>query len=365
VNAGPTNLPAIGTRDDPHAQARQARRRPLLLHSLAEFREIFEIIYAHREISTVVEIGVESGQVSAVYAELGASSVYCVDPHATEELRATLAARHGALHLVARPSPEALAELPTADLYVVDGDHNYATVRREVGWILANAPRAVVVLHDLLWPCSRRDLYYQPSPLPQEDRHLCSAEGPTIWHDRLTPAGFVGAGAFTCAREAGGERNGVLTAVEDALAEVGERDWHLELIPAIFGLGVIVRRTPDSAPLIEALRPYGRSRLLATLENNRMALYTRLLQLQYEAATHAAEADRAAETIADQHRQIQRLGEEVNAAVRRHRGREEGLRRENAQLRQLLADLGAGRRAEFLVGRLKPLLVRMLRRSRR
>jgi hypothetical protein len=83
---------AIGTRQDPHAQEREARSQPLLLHSMSVFREIFAIIFDHREISTVVEVGVESGAVSGVYAELGASSVYCVDPQPTEELRANLAA---------------------------------------------------------------------------------------------------------------------------------------------------------------------------------------------------------------------------------------------------------------------------------
>jgi len=82
---------AIGTQN-PHPQEREARSQPLLLHSMSVFREIFAIIFDHREISTVVEVGVESGAVSGVYAELGASSVYCVDPQPTEELRANLAA---------------------------------------------------------------------------------------------------------------------------------------------------------------------------------------------------------------------------------------------------------------------------------
>ena len=36
------------------------------------------------------------------------------------------------LHLVTEPSPAALADLPVAELYVVDGDHNYAVVRAEL-----------------------------------------------------------------------------------------------------------------------------------------------------------------------------------------------------------------------------------------
>jgi hypothetical protein len=276
----------IGTRVDPHAQIRAARELPLLLHSLSVFREIFEVVFAKRDISTVVEVGVESGRVSGMYLELGASAVYCVDPHPSDELRANLA-KNDALHLVEKLSPAALAELPVADLYVLDGDHNYAVVLQEVRWILANAPDAVIVVHDVLWPCSRRDLYYEPSPLGPQDKLPSSADGPTVWQDGLTPAGFVGLGAFTSARQAGGERNGVLTAVEDALAE-GD-GWQFALVPAVFGLGVMVRQTPE---LFESLRPYTKSRLLATMENNRIALFTHVLQLNFELDRLKADAGR-------------------------------------------------------------------------
>jgi hypothetical protein len=270
-----------GTRVDPHHQVRSARSAPLLLHSLTVFRELLEPLLDARGVRTVVEVGVESGAVSGVYRELGAETVYCVDPAPSAELRESLAARDG-LTLVERASPEVLAELPVADLYVLDGDHNHATVRGELDWILHHAPDALVLLHDVLWPWGRRDLYYQPSSVA--DPHPSSDDGPTVWADELTPAGFVGLGAFRCAREAGGERNGVLTAVEDALA--AHRDeWTLRIVPAVFGLGVLVRRgSAAEQAVLDVVRPYADSELLATMEDNRIALYTRVLQLQYEAA---------------------------------------------------------------------------------
>ena len=70
----------IGSREDPYSQARSARSLPLLLHSMSVFREMFAVIFANREIRTVVEVGVESGQVSSVYTDLGAEVVHCVDP---------------------------------------------------------------------------------------------------------------------------------------------------------------------------------------------------------------------------------------------------------------------------------------------
>lgn len=324
----PPNL--LGSRTDPNAQARAARQQPLLLHSLSLFRELFEVVFAHRDISTVVEVGVESGHASSLYAELGASTVYCVEPSPTSELRAAFR-KHENLELVEQASPEALVQLPPADLYVLDGDHNYATIRREVDWILVHAPDALIACHDVLWPSSRRDQYYEPSELTMNERFAPTEEGPTIWHDDVTPAGFVGGGAFTCSARAGGERNGVLTALEDVLA--GTSDRHLELIPAVFGLGIVLRRDsePDAA-LARSLQPYSRSQLLATMENNRIALYTRVLQLQYEAAEHAHDADRMAGAISSQQTDIESLRGKIDSIKDRHAQHAEHLRQENRRL---------------------------------
>ncbi|MFL6144087.1 MAG: class I SAM-dependent methyltransferase [Labedaea sp.] len=291
-----------GSREDPHLQARLARQQPILLHSMSVFRELFKIIFDSRKIGTVVEVGVESGQVSSMYAELGATAVYCVDPQPTEEMQAALAG-NDVLHPVMGWSPAVLDDLPVADLYVLDGDHNYATVHRELSWLTANAPDAVIVLHDVLWPCARRDLYYQPSMVDPGDRHPDTADGPTVWHDELTPAGFVGLGVSTAARSAGGERNGVLTAVEDAVAEAPD-GWRFELVPAVFGMGIMVRTCAEADPMLDRLAPFIDSRLLALMENNRIALYTRVLQMQYEAVAHGDHADQLAETITRQRHEL-------------------------------------------------------------
>lgn len=323
----------IGSREDPHAQARAARQQPLLLHSMSAFREMFAILFAHREIKTVVEVGVESGQVSSIYTDLGASKVYCVDPFPSDALRATLAPNPG-LELVEEFSPEVLAKLPPAELYVLDGDHNYAVLHGELTWLLKNTPDAVIALHDVLWPWARRDLYYEPSRLTGEDKHPTSEDGPTVSHDDLTPAGFVGLGSFTVAVEAGGERNGVLTAIEDAVAEAGD-EWQFVIVPAVFGMGVLVRKgAPGAKKILDALKPYTSSELLAMLENNRIALYTRVLELQYEAVAHANDADRLAESIALQRHEIARLRAEVDKL----RAEADGLRDANERLEQELRD---------------------------
>lgn len=337
------------TRHDPFAQAREARHGPLLLHRLSLFEEIFALLFREREIRRVVEVGVESGGVSAMYARLGAEVVHCVEPFPTDEMRASLD-EHDQIHLVERSSPDVFDELPAADLYVLDGDHNYAVVSRELDWITRNAPDALVVLHDVLWPCGRRDLYYQPTSLDAECRHPDSADGPTVWHDDVTPAGFVGAGTFTSAVEAGGDRNGVLTAVEDVLGQHPER-WWLRVIPAVFGLGVVGRAdSPDADAIRNALEPSATSNLLAALENNRIALYTSVLQMQYDAAAHAGHADELSETVSHQQQEIQVLREELNTLreaqgqLREERVAKLEIQRERDHLRSQLSPLPSVRR---------------------
>lgn len=324
----------IGDRTDPYAQARTARQQPFLLHSMSVFREMFQILFAHKKIKSVVEVGVESGQVSSIYTDLGAEKVYCIDPYPTTELRETLA-KNPKLELVERPSPQVLGELPPADLYVLDGDHNYAVLHGELTYLLKHTPDAVIALHDVLWPWSRRDLYYEPTLLEGDAKHTASMDqGPTIWHDELTPAGFVGHGIYSVAVEAGGERNGVLTAIEDAIAEADD-EWLFVIVPAVFGMGVMVRKdAPFAKKALDGLKPYTSSKLLAMMENNRIAMYTRVLQMQYEAVAAAENHDRFAEQISAQRVEIDRL----HGDLARQSHELNVLREQNAVLQRQLRD---------------------------
>ncbi|PXW35806.1 UNVERIFIED_CONTAM: methyltransferase family protein [Williamsia faeni] len=316
--------PEFGDRDDPHAQARNARNAPLLLHSLTLFSEVIGRIFAAARPATVVEVGVESGGASSIYLDHGADDVYCIESSPTEEMRNTLAANAN-LHLVEGFSPEILDSIPNGDVYILDGDHNYVTVRRELDWILAKVPDAIVILHDVLWPWGRRDLYYNAAAIDTDCVHEHGDDGPTVWHDEVTPAGFVGLGQFTVATEAGGEGNGVLTAVEDALAAQPQGSHEFALVPAIFGLGIIYPTgDPDRVDrLRSALEPYSDSPLLAAMENNRIALYTRVLAMQYEMAAAAVNRD---ELVHQLDRQRDEHHREIAELQRRHHNEMAALR---------------------------------------
>lgn len=277
--------PFLDTRDDPHGQARLAREMPLLLHSLGEFEPLIEPLLAAVTPERVIEIGGETGQSAAAYLAAGAKEVVCVDPAPTDELSRLAEGQEG-LTLVTERSPDCIPSLPRSSFWALDGDHNYATVGAELEAILARASAdgepPLILLHDVLWPCARRDLYYDPAALDAATVHPHSWDaGPSVFSESLTPSGFVSVGAYAIAIDAGGEQNGVRTAVEDVLAERPQLAF--AIVPAVFGLGVVYDSgAPWAGRVAELLRPWDRSPLLTRLELNRIALYSRVLELQYE-----------------------------------------------------------------------------------
>jgi len=259
---------------------------PLLLHSLTFYAELIEQLAALPACADVVEIGSESGEMSVRLATAAArrgGMLWVVEPEPSELLRG-FAADHPNVRIVEGYSPEALAGVPPAGLYVVDGDHNYVTVRGEVEAIFADgAPLdTLAVMHDVGWPSGRRDQYYAPDRLPAD----------AVWPHSFTRGavpgstelaseghGFRGEGAFAFAIHEGGPRNGVLTAIEDVL--VGQPSLGLLTTPLVFGLGVIGHRThPQWQDVEKLLAPYVDNPTLAAAEQNRLDLLMHVIELQ-------------------------------------------------------------------------------------
>src|SRR5690349_6399987 len=75
-----------------------------------------------------------------------------------------------------------LPDAPAFDVALIDGDHNWYTVYNELRLLRDAARRArqhlpVLILHDVCWPYSRRDLYYEPSQIPPEFRQPYAQRG--------------------------------------------------------------------------------------------------------------------------------------------------------------------------------------------
>lgn len=275
---------------------------PLLLHSLATFRrEILgslDIANPRR----IVEIGSESGGFTAeleAWASRSDAVVVSIDP-LPAPLTVELAESSPHLEVVAAASPEALEGLESAQAYVVDGDHNYATVSAELGHALAGGDDALVILHDVGWPWARRDLYYAPERLMPAQRHEYSFRGGVKpGRTELRPDGFRGGGNFACAEREGGPRNGVLTAVEDFMGV--HSGLRFIRIPCVFGVGFLYPEAASWADRLTAfLEPFKESPLLQTLEQNRIALFLRVLDLQDTIEAERARADRVITGLQDQ-----------------------------------------------------------------
>lgn len=254
---------------------------PLLLHSLAEFRSLILPILDAVAPKRIVEIGGEGGQLTellATWAVEHGATVACVDPVPSQYLRRLDG--EGPVRLVEAKSPDVLEEIGPFDLYVVDGDHNYHVVSGELSAIFGDheGPAPVALLHDVAWPAARRDQYYDPADVPQGarwpyDYQRGAVPGePELQADR----GFHGAGAFAYAVDEGGSANGVLTAVEDLLADRPELE--LRRVPCIFGFGAIYAADAPWADAIRAaLDPFHENELLARMEANRLELYVEVI----------------------------------------------------------------------------------------
>lgn len=263
----------------------------LLIHSMAEFGDIITGAMDLAGVRDVVEIGAEYGGMTTTLADRCRDwdgGLTSIDPAPKPQFETWLATRPDVRHVRAL-SLDAIGHVDAPDAWVIDGDHNWYTVYHEL--VAAEAvARAVgtpffAFLHDVDWPCGRRDFYYAPERIPAAFRHPYDYDGGVLPGQGapMPGRGFRGMGQFAVATHEGGPRNGVLTAVEDFLAEAAAagRAYAYAQVPAVFGLGIII---PADAPWCEAvaqfLLPYHDNALIRSLERNRLANYLTVLDWQ-------------------------------------------------------------------------------------
>ena len=153
---------------------------------------------------------------------------------------------------------------------IVDGDHNYFTVSEELRAIdekADGAPIPLVLVHDIGWPLAHRDTYHDPERIPSAYRQPFAEQGFLIPGD----AGLVERGLYyeRIASQEGGPRNGVLTAVEEFVAE--RPHLQLAIAPPFFGLGVLWdERAPWAERVAATIGPWDRNPLLERMESKRV-----------------------------------------------------------------------------------------------
>ena len=99
------------------------------------------------------------------------------------------------------------------------------------------APMPVMILHDVLWPYGRRDLYYNPPDVPDEFRQPWDRRGMSPHKKKLLQGGGLNQ-QLANAVEEGGPRNGVMTGLEDFIAEY-DKPLRLVVLPIYFGLAIV------------------------------------------------------------------------------------------------------------------------------
>ncbi len=268
----------------------------LLIHSMAEFSDLILDVLHRAGARTIVEIGAEFGGMTQPLADFCArnqGTLTAIDPSPAPAFIDWVAANPAVRH-IARPSLDVFADhanvsLTGVDAWIIDGDHNYYTVFNELVCADALAQREgrplLAILHDVGWPCARRDMYYAPDRIPAGYRQPCSHDAGVVPGNTgyLVNRGFRGGGHFAWALHAGGQRNGVLTAVEDfcRTVEIGARRVLFVQVPAVFGLGILFDAdAPWAETVAEAVIPFHENPLLAKLEANRLRNYLTVLDWQ-------------------------------------------------------------------------------------
>ena len=219
----------------------------------------------------VIEIGAGTGQQTAKLARWcsrSGATLDIIDP-APEFDTSFLSRWAGLSRLHQALSVDVLADLLPADVVLVDGDHNWYTVFHEMRLLFGdgdtipeNAP--IAVCHDVDFPYGRRDLYYDIETIPAAYRQPAGPGALNPLYKGFAPAGL---NTQAChARVEGGPRNGVRTAIEDALR--GREDQlRIVSLPLLYGLSIIAPRArlaarPALAALLDELDPGPKLRML-------------------------------------------------------------------------------------------------------
>jgi hypothetical protein len=189
------------------------------------------------------EIGASTGLSSDELLKLPLISYTIIDPCFDTDL----ARKYAGDARVTVQKSNSLDVLPdldgTYDCILIDGDHNWYTVINELRLIRERGllrAGGMIFFHDVGWPYGRRDLYYQPATIPPQYRQEYENKGIVRGRSLLADQGGAARHLCNAVRE-GGLRNGVLTAIENFIAE---HPWEYNFcrVRLQFGLGILQYR---------------------------------------------------------------------------------------------------------------------------
>jgi len=163
------------------------------------------------------------------------------------------------IEVISDLSLNALNKIDSFDTVLLDGDHNYYTIFNELKMIEKNSNdrKSLVLLHDMNWPYARRDMYYNPSNIPDEFKHPYKKSRISQTSSELVEQQGINGHLNNSIYEEGGE-NGCLTAVEDFI-DWSQNEYSFEVLDGFNGLGIL-------CPLEEANQIYNSYSLNASIK---------------------------------------------------------------------------------------------------
>ncbi|WED42829.1 glycosyltransferase [Legionella cardiaca] len=260
--------------------------QPYLLHSLKNFKELILRILNHAQVKTIVVIGVEAGHFLKElchYAVTVNGKVIAIDPTLSDEFIGQFTTDFTKYFEAFRGTSKFFFATNQGNrswgttAFLVDGDHNFATVSFELeainNFYLKNKTLPLIFLHDTGWPFGHRDLNYTQGVAPLNYTQAQATVGLGVGLEHPIPykgSNFAICDASLALRE-GGEENGVMAAIEAFIQTYEDyTTWH---VPLIFGLNIIIPKSLTSYNEIANWIIPWTSGLLANIEKNRLEMY--------------------------------------------------------------------------------------------
>lgn len=286
----------------------------------------FEIIDA----KVIVEIGAQNGYQTKKlieYAKDCGGLVMSIDPFPLFDYKALEKEYASNFKLYEDLSIPALPNLQSYDAILIDGDHNWYTVYTELNLVKkAGEKFPLVLLHDVSWPYARRDLYYNPDNIPKEHRLPYARKGLVYGQKELAEKGGINAHLFNAIDE-GTPHNGVLTAVDDFIAENPNLSFYM--LDCISGLGIICEKNVFDTIISHIESPDTLKKLIHATEEQRLKEFigrSTVLNNYENLKEHYSKSGESHK------REINKLSDTIKSYVTEI----ENLKADNAQLSQML-----------------------------
>ncbi|MEI6155294.1 MAG: class I SAM-dependent methyltransferase [Deltaproteobacteria bacterium] len=234
----------------------------------------------------LLEIGADTGEHTYLllqYCDEFDADLAVIEPFVKPSLQ-KITDTSNRVNLMAEKSLAAIPNINSPiDAVLLEGDLNYFSVYSDLLAIRDLSVRRGIPIpccffRSSSWPYARRDMYYDPDTMPPIQMHDYAPSGMTPWLQGLEE-GMINFPFFNAKNEGGG-RNGVLTAVEDFIKESGLPLGKF-LLPINNGVGIIYLKGSQAEKFIETnlMPPPALYRFLETIELARLNEIVRRLKL--------------------------------------------------------------------------------------